>query len=136
MYLCLVVFLLVEITVDRVGAAQIAEDVEQVYAHLFAELEGLVVGVLGAQRGGSRVVGIWLFETVEQLRQAEEVIAGTRAGMTATLGASFSPTEFDVTAVAIGPAAARILGQSSDPDSHEDAGPGHDRTKPGVPRGA
>ncbi|HUZ28536.1 MAG TPA: hypothetical protein VMU90_04800 [Solirubrobacteraceae bacterium] len=102
-------WVVVEIEIDPVALPQLIDDIERVYAEIFGELPGFVLGSLGVNRETGRAIGLWYFESVVRWREAQDVIEGTRAAVAAGTGGTRTLTEYEAAVHVPGPARGRAL---------------------------
>jgi Antibiotic biosynthesis monooxygenase len=90
------VCVIVEISVAPDDVAQLADDVDQVYAEIFKTVPGFLFGTLGIKRDDRAVLAVVYFESTEALDAARPVIEGVREAVGISPGATFTLTEYEV----------------------------------------
>jgi hypothetical protein len=102
---------IVEISVAPEDVAQLADDVDHVYAEIFKTVPGFLFGTLGVKPDDRRVVAVVYLESAEALRAASPVIEGIREAVGISPGATFTLTEYEVLVSRAGPEPTRLFSQ-------------------------
>ncbi len=104
-----VILVIVEISVAPDDVAQLADDVEKVYAGIFETLPGFLYGSLGVKREECTAAAVVFFESAEALRAADSLIEGVREAVGISPGATFTLVDYEVLARGVGVQAHRLF---------------------------
>lgn len=100
---------IVDISVPPDDLAQLADDVDKVYAEIFKTVPGFLYGALGVRREDQRAVAVVFFETLEAWLAAASVVEGVREAVAISPGATFTLVDYDVLVRGVGPEAEKLF---------------------------